>query len=236
MTVEYNKEYAEYEFKLHGEEWILNRLQGKLNMIYDVGANIGEWSRMARRFNPNAHIHMFEIVPQTYRQLLSNIPIDEKMYPNGFGLSNEYGKVLMKYCPHYPAISSSIMDLRLDNSFLQYGLTMIGDDYAESRMLDCIDYLKIDVEGAEEKVIKGFQKCLEQRRIKVIQFEYGLMAILTKWLLKDAYQYLTPYGFRLGRLTDGRVDFHEYTLLYETFNGPDYVAVHEDSGFIDLLV
>lgn len=233
--MQYTREYAEQEFKLHGEEWILTRLQGRLSTIYDVGSNIGEWTRMARRLHPTADIHTFEIMSKTYRQLLSNISIDEKIYPNGFGLSNEYGKIAMKYSPGYSAVSTQIMNLRLDDSYIQHGLVVTGDDYTESRDIQQIDFLKIDVEGAEEQVLKGFQKCLEQRRIKVIQFEYGLISILTKWLLKDAYEYLTPYGFKLGRLTDGRVEFHEYRLFDETFNGPDYVAVHQDSGLIELL-
>ena len=236
MEIGYTQEYAEYEFRLHGEEWILSKLQGKLNTIFDVGSNIGEWSRMARKFNPDANIHMFEIMPQTYRQMLSNLPIDEKMHPNGLGLSNEYGKVLMKYKPEYPAVSSSLMNLRLDDSYLQYGLAMIGDDYVESRQIETIDYLKIDVEGAEEKVLKGFNKTLEGKRIKIIQFEYNVNAILAKWLLIDAFQYLVPLGYRLGRLTNGQVQFHDYTLLHETFNGPDYIAVHQDSELIHLLV
>lgn len=233
--VEYNRAYAEQEFKQHGEEWILSRLQGQLNTIYDVGCNIGEWTRMARKFNPTANIHMFEVMPKTYRNMLSNIPIDENMHPNGFGLSNIFGKIAMKYSPGYSAVSTQVMNLRIDDSYIQHGLVLPGDDYTESRDIQQIDFLKIDVEGAEEQVLKGFQKCLEQKRIRIIQFEYGLISILTKWLLKDAYEYLTPYGFRLGRLTDGKVEFHEYRLFDETFNGPDYVAVHIDSGFIPLL-
>lgn len=226
-TPEYNSDYAQKEFIEHGETWLQQRFANKFDTIFDVGSNIGEWSRMVRKYQPNAHIHQFEVVPETYREMLSNVPIDNKMYPNGFGLSDYNGTMDIKYKPEYSAVSTSIMDLRLDNSELRTGLVIKGDDYVKSRNIDKIDFLKIDVEGAEEKVFKGFEKTLDEGKIKIIQFEYGLICVLTKWLLIDSYKFLIPKGFTIGKLKNGSIEFKDYTLPDETFIGPDYIAVHE---------
>ena len=45
---EYNREYAMSEFQQHGETWIQNRFNGQFKTIFDVGSNIGEWTRMTR--------------------------------------------------------------------------------------------------------------------------------------------------------------------------------------------
>lgn len=223
----YNTEYAQQEFINHGEAWLQQRFKNKFNTIFDVGSNIGEWSRMARIYQPNAEIHQFEIISDTYRQMLSNITIDDKMFPNGFGLSDYNGTLSMKYKPEYSAVSTSVLDLRLDNSELRTGLVMKGDDYVESRNIKSIDFLKIDTEGAEEKVFKGFEETLKAGKVKIIQFEYNLVCVLTKWLLIDSYKYLTPLGFTLGKLKNGSIEFKEYSLPDEDFIGPDYIAVHD---------
>ncbi len=223
----YNKEYARKEFEEHGEVWIQNKLSGKLNTIFDVGANIGEWSRMAREFNPDSKIHMFEIVPNTYEKLLRNITIDDNMIPNGFGLSNSTGVVDMKCDSNHSELSTQYSKLAFDNVTWEKGLSFRGDDYFESRRISYIDYLKVDVEGAEGLVLQGFINTLREQRIGIVQFEYSYHAILSRWLLMDAFELFKPLGYHLGKLTPNGLMFHDYTLLSETFSGPDYVAVHE---------
>ena len=228
MTHSYNHEYAFHEFSEHGESWIQSRLSGRFNVIFDVGSNIGEWSRMARQYHPNAQIHMFEIVPDTYRKMLSNIPIDEKMYPNSFGLLDRSGAVPMNHKKDYDVLSSTVLDLNLEDSIPITGLAISGDEYVESRRIDKIDYLKIDTEGAEGKVFSGFKNTLKHGKVKMIQFEYSLVCILTKWMLIDSYRLLEPLGYKLGKLNRDHIEFHDYALTYENFNGYDYVAVHEN--------
>lgn len=227
MSHSYNKEYALTEFQEHGEVWIQNRFAGKFNTIFDVGCNIGEWTRMSRQYHPNAEIHMFEVMSDTYRKMLSNIKIDDKIIPNSFGLSDSAGAIPMKYKTTYDVLSTSVLDLKLDDSELRSGLVMTGDQYVESRQIEQIDYLKIDTEGAEGNVFRGFQNTLSKGKIKIIQFEYSFACVLTKWMLIDSYRFLEPHGFKLGKLKKGQIDFHDYTLTDENFIGPDYIAVHE---------
>jgi FkbM family methyltransferase len=202
-------------------------LKGKLQTIFDVGSNIGEWTTMAREIHPDANIHTFEVVPEVYRKFLNNVTLDQKITPNGFGLSNECGVLPMKWRKDHDVVSSFIPNLAVENAEWRDGLVFTGDMYRKSRSVEYIDFLKIDTEGAEGMVLKGFKQSLEEQRIGIIQFEYGFAAILTKWLLVDAYEMLNPLGFALGRLTPEGIEFHQYQLFHETFNGPDYVAVHE---------
>ena len=225
----YDRNYAMQEFKEHGEIWIQERFTGKFNTIFDVGANIGEWSNMTRQYQPNANIHMFEIVPDTYHKMINNIEIDSKMYPNSFGLLDGAGRVPMKHKTTYDSLSTIVTDLRLDDSISITGLSFTGDQYVESRNIQRIDYLKIDTEGAEGKVFKGFENTLKEGKVGIIQFEYSFVCILTKWMLIDSYKFLEPLGFKLGLLKQDHINFHDYTLIDENFKGPEYIAVHESS-------
>jgi len=48
------------------------------------------------------------------------------------------------------------------------------DTLCKELSLDHIDYLKIDAEGAELKIIQGSKNLLTRHNIKYVQFEYGL--------------------------------------------------------------
>jgi hypothetical protein len=48
-------------------------------------------------------------------------------------------------------------------------------------------------------------------------------------MLIDSYNFLEPLGFKLGKLKQDSIEFHDYTLIDEDFKGPEYVAVHQNS-------
>jgi len=113
---------------------------------------------------------------------------------------------------------------------------MRGDDYLAKANLSQVHLLKIDVEGGEPKVLAGFSGALVARKIHAIQFEYGLAAIWTKFLLRDFYELLEPLGFSLGKIYPNHVTFGPYSPRAEDFAGPNYLAVQRnEEGLIAAL-
>lgn len=223
----YDTEFAAKEFEESGEAQLMKVLGGKLDVIFDVGSNIGEWTRLARSHNPDAKIHMFEIIPETYQQMIGNLWLDDKITPNGFGLASHSGFLPMKYVHQFPAMSTHIQTLNNGDFYWRQGMVIRGDDYVESKGIEYIDFLKLDTEGAEKLVLEGFKKTLEERKIGILQFEYGFANILVRWLLVDFYELLTPLGYKIGKLTPEGASFKNYELTDETFQGPNFIAVHE---------
>jgi hypothetical protein len=102
-----------------------------------------------------------------------------------------------------------------------------GDSYLQENGLSRVDVLKIDTEGAEPLVLRGFSQALAEKRIGLIQFEYGRVNVLTRFLLADIYEMLEPLDFDIGKLYPNYVDFRPYSPMLETFLGPNYIAVHQ---------
>lgn len=50
---------------------------------------------------------------------------------------------------------------------------MRGDELLAREGIREIDFLKIDVEGAEHLVLRGLEGLLRERRVRFVQFEYG---------------------------------------------------------------
>lgn len=227
-NTEYNEQTARRDFVHNGEDWILQQLtKTSRNVFFDVGCNIGEWTKLAREIHPTVDIHSFELSPITYQRFLENITIDSKLHPNGFGLSDETQWIKFKHSVDYPAVSTTVLDMRIDDGIILSGLCVKGDEYMISRGVPYIDFLKIDVEGHEDKVLSGFLGAIENNAVGCIQFEYGLINIVTKWLLIDAYSTLERRGYRIGKLTPGKVLFKDYILSDENFDASNYICVHE---------
>ena len=225
----YNTDFAIKEFLWGGEVQIMERLtKFKFNTIFDVGANIGEWAKMVRPYQPHAAIHCFEPMPSVFKTMMVNT-LQTDVMPNPFGLSDQCEVRDMLFSEDNDRLTTPCLDIaRVDPRVIPL-LMVDGDTYCKSREIETIDFLKIDTEGHEFKVLKGFDGMLKDGKIAMIQFEYGYANVLTKDLLIDFYRYLQPYGYTLGKLTDRGAIFKDYGLQDEDFQGPNYLAVHQNS-------
>jgi hypothetical protein len=111
-----------------------------------------------------------------------------------------------------------------------------GDDFIKENNIDSIDFLKLDVEGAEFDALLGFEKAIKSGIVKLIQFEYGYINISTKKLLIDYYQFFESHGYLVGKVYPKNVEFRDYHFKHEDFIGPNFVAVKKsETALINLL-
>lgn len=221
----------DYDSRYNGERYLLSAVGAvtKRPLLFDVGANKGEWALIAVRECADAQVHAFELVPDTARELRKSLAGTPNVTVNAFGLAD--------------ATETKPVRVMADNtrSTLVMGgvneveeLTKIecqvyrGDEYIEQNQISRIDLLKIDTEGADHLVLKGFSNALADGLIRAIQFEYGRNNIAARFLLTDFYDLLTPHGFLIGKLYPNYVGFKPYSPNDEDFLGPNFVAVHRD--------
>ena len=230
-------ECRSHQFVKNGERNLLRKLgtQG-LSCIFDVGACIGEWSLMAREFFPNTPIHAFEIVPEHCQILMRNLKGRDAFVVNPFGLSDTNGQTTFHYVPDYADLSSLVGVPPGLRSVAKPVQVMTGDRYMDKHGVNHIDFLKIDVEAGESRVLKGFKDALQNGKIDIIQFECNQLAVLSRFLLIDFYTLLEKHGYKLGKIYYNYVHFREYDSRHEDLRGPNYLAVRGDrADLIDLL-
>jgi FkbM family methyltransferase len=221
----------------NGEYEVLRRLEGaRFETIFDVGANVGEWSLAAHAVFPSAMIHAFEIVPQTCEMLRRNTALIPEIIVNEFGLSNKLDGVDINFYPDHPELATLTNYPHAYEHRVIQGSVKKGDTYVSDSHLDQIDFIKMDVEGAEHLVLDGLRSTIEQGKISVFQFEYGRVNILTKFLLKDHYDFFRSRGYVVGKIYPNYVEFRDYKLDHEDFIGQNYLAVSEKhSDWIEVL-
>jgi hypothetical protein len=133
----------------------------------------------------------------------------------------------MYYFPDHPELTCDRP--RHENStVVQFEASIVaGDEYADANGIETIDFLKIDVEGAEHLVLKGFSRMLGRGAIRCIQFEYGAFSIQTRVLLADYYEWLGS-RYWIGKVFPSGVEFRDYQWTDESFRFANFVCVSRD--------
>ncbi len=217
-------EYPSYSIDENGERALLLSLAGEdVRTIFDVGANVGDWSCDCARLFKDASIHSFEPVPATYEVLAKRVRSEPRITPHLFGLSNaEGGAEFTYYGPENSFLSTLVAPIHdhLESTRVSIKLRK-GDDVLEGLSVKRIDLLKIDVEGMEHEVLEGLAQAFADGRVGFIQFEKQP----GRRLLKDYYQLLGLYDYRIGKIYSQYVDFRPYDSAQERTAGPNYFAV-----------
>jgi FkbM family methyltransferase len=240
----YLKNYNQFSYNPYknGEFELLNKLS-KLNFetIFDVGSNIGDWSLYARKIFLHSFIHCFEISKSTF-SALKRIE-DKKIQLNNFGLSDKELEILYKDYGQNSAVNTTVLEGTIHDNYLKPELikckVTTGDLYCSRKNINHIDLLKIDVEGAESSVLYGFSNFLSEKKIRIIQFEYGYHNGDAKFLMKDFFYFFKKFSYIIGRLNHGPISFlgDSWDYKYNDFNsGPNYIAINKyDLELIKLL-
>jgi FkbM family methyltransferase len=214
-------------FATNGEELLLRSLAGgTVKTVFDVGANQGDWSLLAHRHLPAARIFAFELSPPTFAKLEENTRPCEKISRFNFGLSDHEGATTIHHYPDKPGETSVLLHSFQTGGVELAGTLRTGDQFCAEQGIEQIDLLKIDVEGAEAAVLRGFGKMLAAGRIGAIQFEYEKVNIETKFVLKDFYTLLGDCGYVIGKMFPTYIDFRDYAFEHEMLWGSNYLAVH----------
>jgi len=232
-----NYENFNYDFDINGEKNLLKKLSTlNFTTVFDVGGHLGNYSSMLRAFFPEAQLHIFEIIDDNIEHIKDKLAGHNNVFINNFGLSNEDSTVRVKYYGEGSELNSIYDYPHHGDSNWKDCPVKKGDSYIQENNIQEIDFLKIDTEGNEHLVLEGLHDTLQKGNIRVIQFEYGKINIITRFLLRDFYQLFNESGYIVGKLYPRTVEFKDYELDNENFYGSNFIAVKKtETEIIQLL-
>jgi FkbM family methyltransferase len=135
--------------------------------VLDIGANIGYFTLlMAHRAGPAGRVIAFEPVPSVYDRLCENLELNDLHHVQAErkAVADREGQSQMQLEDDAPLSFTA----RLAESGDLAVQTMSIDSYVETNGLDRLDFVKIDVEGAEDAVIRGMNRTLGSLRPAVL--------------------------------------------------------------------
>lgn len=173
-----------------------------IDTVVDIGANIGQFAAQARIDFPSAHIYSFEPLPDCFRRLVRSRSGDDRFTAFEVALTDVSGAVQLRRSSS--SASSSLLrmaDLHRESFPATAGETVIEvkaqrlDDVAGTLALGQHILLKMDVQGAEDRVIRGGADTIA--RADVVLTETSFLELYeTQPLFHDIYRSLTALGFR----------------------------------------
>ena len=152
----------------------LNR--NKKNIFFDIGAYIGIITLAFDKFsNEDSEIHSFEPFKKNFLRLKENINLNkvQNIYLNNNALGDQKEQVILED-PKDPGMTKII---KKNNNILDRNLYHnINSDtlesYVEKNNILNINFIKIDTEGYDYKVLLGSKNLLKNNKIDYLIVEY----------------------------------------------------------------
>lgn len=179
------------DLKTNGEMKVLEKFIKDNSIVFDVGANIGEWTELVLKINNSIKVHSFEPCNSTFLELEKNIK-NKNVKLNKVGLDISIGEKKF-YVFGDCSVLNSLHNRTCSNvsgCTEQKITTNTVDNYCAENNITKIDFLKIDVEGNDFNVLKGAKEMLKNNLIDVVQFEYGGTYIDAGFFLKDYFNFI----------------------------------------------
>ena len=217
-----------------GEKFFLKRLIKNLDspIIFDVGANVGDYALSVIKYNSSSKLHLFEPSNSHLKILELKLKSSNDITINNYGLSTKNENLELFKDKEITGLATVLnRDLKyLDINFSKSEKIklMIGDEYITKNRITNIDLLKIDTEGYELNVLKGFKKALSKKLIKNIQFEFSNASLELKETFRDYYRFLKEFGYNLSVIKPNGhlMVINDYNEIFENYYTTNFVACY----------
>lgn len=151
------------------DEYIRENLVDGSRFI-DVGAHMGRFTLLgARSVGKNGLVLSLEPDQRVFQKLLENISLNEFQNVISLPVAAFNDNCIVSFKISKNQGWSSLTDMHKDSIFNEVNIPAFKlDAIIESLKLERIDLIKIDVEGAEDKVLEGAAKILDEYKPKLL--------------------------------------------------------------------
>ena len=183
---------------------LLKKYLPKNAVMIDCGAHVGSDSIELARIFPQSIIHSFEPVPAIFSQLKQNTQQYSNIKSHQLALSNIEGIAKMYVSSGVSDASSSLLmptghlhdhpDVFFDDSIDIRTVSL--DKWAEENNIPAVDFLWLDMQGFEFKMLEASGKILPT--VKAIHTEVSMRETYKNAILYNDFKiWLEAKGFRL---------------------------------------
>jgi FkbM family methyltransferase len=202
-------------------------------IMFDVGANVGKYTQSLLEYFHNAVIYSFEPNPNAFDKL-SVFKDEPRVKIFNVGFNDKKGETeIFTYADDHASSHASIYEkvissVQKSNDVDSVSITLTELDlFCEENDIRQIDFLKIDTEGNEFKVLEGAKRLLDRDVIKAIQFEFNEMNVISRVFFKDFFDLLGS-KYNLYRLDSDRlIPIPKYNSVYEIFKFQNILALQK---------
>ncbi|GIK83873.1 MAG: hypothetical protein BroJett025_04950 [Patescibacteria group bacterium] len=206
------------------------------DLVIDVGANIGSESILAASKGKNVKVFAFEPTDSLIPLLKENIAI------NGFSkrveiiqkaVSKKNGKI--KFVLEAESEINHIASENIEDKNVKIVNCITLDTFVKEKGINYIDFLKVDVEGAELFVFQGAKNCFRENKISIILFELNKKIADFGYKSKELIELLKNNNFFVFKFDNNE----KLSLINANYNFPktvNLVAVSKKSKAVKKIL
>ena len=176
-----------------------------VNVIYDVGANIGTWTLLARAIIPGATIEAFEPLPAHHSKFMQNCDQLSGISLHRVALGSKNATLPLRVTDFSDA--SSFLPVTKEGQE-RFGLKEVAqvsvtswrlENYCTEKKLPLPDLIKLDVQGFELEVLSGAIPILASVKALIVELSF-VQLYQDQCMFLDVCNAMEKYGFRLHAL------------------------------------
>ena len=173
--------------------------------VLDVGANIGFWSiPLANHLRGRGCLHAFEPVPANFKRLSENVrgnTLEDTAHLHEIGLSDQNGSLQISLREDFAdGAETGNATIVVDSYDLLFECKQIRvdrlDDIFDSLGISRLDFIKVDIEGHEDKFLAGAGNVIRRFRpilyVEINKVHYqrqgrDVATVFEDWLKRSSY-------------------------------------------------
>lgn len=209
MKVDIAKQMGNAIYWRGAHDWapifVLEKFLKAGDTFIDVGANQGEYSLWAaRKVGDQGKVVAFEPMPQLFGQLKENILLNKSFQksvtPVQLGLSDKKGEVILYASEDSNEGTNTIFNT--DKFSIELGKIQLDtlDQQLKELNLNEVNFLKVDVEGAELQVLRGALDTLKKHRPTLLLEINKDACIAGGYLPEDILELLKPFKYTFSKI------------------------------------
>lgn len=169
-------------------------------VVFDIGGNVGQSAVEFAGAWPQARIYSFEPIPRTFALLQEATTEFPNVVTSRIAFGARSGVATMLARDTSPV--NRIISRPTEEPTIEAQVSTI-DAFCASENIPALEFVKIDTEGHDLKVLVGGANMLREQRIEFVQVECALSPDNRQHVSLDAFSgFLFPLGYRLFGLFD----------------------------------
>lgn len=196
------------------------------DIVIDVGTNIGHVLMKMAKVNPSGRIFGFEPHPINFQKAVNNLSLNsfKNVEINNIAVSDELGELSF-----FNERSRNMGGVSLNKSYKGPGRisAITLDKFLHENNIEEVDFIKIDVEGFEFKVIKGARMIIEKCHPKLFIEINDSFLKTNNDSAKSVISNLVSHGYQIQRADNLETVDAVYNFTDKHF---DILCTHRDKS------
>lgn len=190
-------------YEYHTVQWCKHFIKPGM-FVLDIGAHIGYYSWLFDRLvGTSGKVIAFEASPENFPVLIHNLQTQhtESVHPVQVAVSDFVGEVELHISPGH-SNHSLIPGYTNGEGVISVPSTTV-DDYLSTFCPSPVDFIKIDAEGAEIRILSGMLDTIRKSPTLTMVVEFNPRALAAGgWSLYDLTKKLCDLGFTAKEITE----------------------------------